>query len=61
MSKTYKKKDKDTLEVTSTQEPTVTTEDRAEIQTQVDHWEQDLVDIQEKINDANVKLTVFDG
>jgi ribosome-associated translation inhibitor RaiA len=66
MSETYKKKDKNTLEVTRTSEEThIVEEDRAEIQTKLDHLELDAaksaVDFQTKIDDLKAKIAILDS
>ncbi len=65
MTETYTKKDKDTLTVTRTTDEThITEEDRAEIQTKLDHLEleaaQSVIDFQTKIDELNAKLTILD-
>ena len=64
MSETYKKKDKDTLTVTRTADEThIVEEDRAEIQTKLDHLEleaaQSVIDYQAKIDILKDKLAVL--
>lgn len=66
MTKTYKKKDDNTLTVTRTTDEThITEEDRAEIQTQLDHAELDMVksqaDWQKKVNELKAKIAVLDS
>ena len=63
---TYKKKNKDTLTVTHTTDEThITEEDRAEIQTQLDHAELDAaqsqIDWQKKIDALKAKITILDS
>ena len=65
MSETYKKKNKNTLTVTRTTDETrITEEDRAEIQTQLDHAELDMsrlvVDQQKKIDGLKAKIAILD-
>ncbi len=66
MSETYTKKDKDTLTVTRTTDEThITEEDRAEIQTQLDHAELDMIRLvaeqQKKIDGLKAKLAILDA
>ena len=62
MTETYKKIDKDTLEVTRIANEThITEEDRAEIQTQIDHLEIDKVEIQKKIEALKEKIAILDA
>ncbi len=66
MTETYTKKDKDTLTVTRTTDEThIVEEDRAEIQTQLDHAELDMVksqaDWQKKIDELKAKIAVLDS
>jgi hypothetical protein len=66
MSETYEKKDKNTLTVTRTTDEThITEEDRAEIQTQLDHAELDMVksqaDWQKKIDALKAKIAILDS
>ena len=61
MAKAMRKLDKDTIEITDTPDVIVTTEDRTDIQTQIDHWEQDLVDVQSNIDDAKAKIAILDA
>ena len=66
MVKIYKKKDKNTLEVTDTiNETHITEESRAEIQTQLDHLEleaaQSAIDYRVRIDDLKIKLAVLDS
>ncbi len=66
MTETYNKKDKDTLTVTRiTSETHITEENRAEIQTQIDHLELDKAkqqaDIQKKIDELKAKIAVLDA
>lgn len=65
MSETYKKKNKDTLTVTRTTDEThIVEENRAEIQTQLDHAELDMaqseIDWGKKIDALKAKLAVLD-
>ena len=65
MSETYAKKDKDTLTVTTiTEETQIVEEDRAEIQTQLDHLELDAaksaIDYQTKIDALKAKIAILD-
>ena len=65
MSEIYEKKDKDTLIVTKTTAEThIFEEDRAEIQTKLDHLElakaQEEIDCQKKIDVLKVKIAVLD-
>lgn len=61
MATTYTKKDKDTLTVTAViNETHIVEEDRAEIQTKIDHWELEMVELQKKIDAAKAKLAVLD-
>lgn len=58
---TYTKKDKDTLTVTRiTNETHITEEDRAEIQTQIDHLEFDKIELQKKIDGLKTKIAILD-
>ena len=66
MTETYKKKDDNTLTVTRTTDEThITEEDRAEIQTQLDHAELDMVksqaDWQKKIDELKAKIAILDA
>jgi predicted nucleic acid-binding Zn-ribbon protein len=62
MGITFQKKDKDTLTVTTvTHETHIIEEDRAEIQTQIDHWEDEQVELQKKIDDAKAKIAILDA
>lgn len=66
MTETYKKKDDNTLTVTRTTDEThITEEDRAEIQTLLDHAELDMVksqaDWQKKIDELKAKIAIFDA
>ncbi len=63
---TYKKKDKNTLRVTRTTDEThITEEDRAEIQTQLDHLElaaaQSVIDFQKRIDILKSKIAILDA
>lgn len=63
---TYKKKDKDTLEVTQTSEEThIVEENRAEIQTKLDHLELDaaksVIDFKTKIDAMKDKIAILDA
>lgn len=61
MTITYKKKDINTLTVTTTvDEVHVVEEDRAEIQTQLDHLELDKIEIQKKIDAEKAKIAILD-
>ncbi len=62
----YKKKDKDTLTVTRTTDEThIVDEDRAEIQTQLDHLEldaaQSVIDFQKRIDILKAKIAILDA
>ena len=64
MPETYKKKDENTLTVTRTTDEThIIEEDRAEIQTQLDHLEldaaQSVIDFQAKIDILKEKIAVL--
>ncbi len=66
MTEKYKKKDKDTLTVTRTTDEThIVEEDRAEIQTKLDHLEldaaQSVIDYQAKIDILKDKLAILDA
>lgn len=66
MAETYKKKNDNTLTVTRiTDETHIVEEDRAEIQTQLDHLEleaaQSVIDFQAKIDILKVKIAVLDS
>ncbi len=62
MPEIYEKKDKDTLTVTRTVDEThVTEEGRAEIQTEIDHFEIDKVNLQKKIDGLKAKIAILDG
>ena len=66
MAETYEKKNKDTLTVTRTTDEThIVEEDRAEIQTQLDHLEldaaQSVIDFQVKIDILKTKIAVLDA
>jgi len=61
MAEIYKKKDANTLTVTQTVDEThITEEDRAEIQTKLDHLELDKSELQKKIDVLKNKITVLD-
>lgn len=61
MAETYVKKDKNTLTVTRTTDEThITEEDRAEIQTKLDHLEFDKSELQKKIDILKNKITTLD-
>ena len=65
MTETYVKKDDNTLTVTNTVDEThITEEDRAEIQTLLDHAELDMtkfvVDKQKEIDELKAKIAVLD-
>ena len=61
MTVTYKKKDINTLTVTITIDEThIIEEDRAEIQTQIDHLELDKIEIQKKIDALKAKIIILD-
>jgi len=62
MTKIYKKKDKDTLEVTDTVNEThITEESRANIQTKLDHLKLDEARIQLEIDVVKVKIAILDS
>ena len=62
MSETYEKKDKDTLTVTRiTNETHIVEEDRAEIQTQIDHLELDKSELQKKIDELKAKIAILNA
>ena len=59
---TYKKKDKNTLVITRiTNETHITEEDRAEIQTEIDHLELDIIEFEKKIDTLKEKIAVLDA
>ena len=63
---TYEKKDDNTLTVTRTTDEThITEEDRAEIQTELDHAELDMAqsqkDWQKKIDALKAKIAILDS
>ena len=61
MTDTYAKKDVNTLTVTNTTNEThVTEEDRAEIQTKIDHLELDKSELQKKIDIEIAKIATLD-
>lgn len=61
MPKTYTKKNKNTLTVTETiTETHITEEGRTEIQTKIDHFETDKVELQKKIDAEKEKITILD-
>lgn len=65
MTETYEKKDNNTLTVTRTTDEThIVEEDRAEIQTLLDHAELDMTrlvaDQQKKIDRLKAKIAIFD-
>ena len=61
MSETYAKKDQNTLTVTRTTDEThITEEDRAEIQTKIDHLELDKSELQKKIDALKDKIAILD-
>lgn len=60
MSETYKKKDENTLMVTNiVNETHIIEEDRAEIQTQIDHLEIDKFELEKKIDKLKDKITIL--
>jgi len=62
MSKTYKKKDENTLEATHIIDEThITEESRTEIQTRLDHLEFDKTELQKKIDEEKVKIAILDA
>lgn len=61
MSETMKKKTKTVLEITTTTDDIVIEEDRAEIQTKIDHLEIDKENIQLKIKAEKAKLVILDA
>ncbi len=66
MSETYKKKDKNTLTVTRiTDETHIVEEDRAVIQTKLDHLEleaaQSAIDFQTKIDELKTKIAILNA
>ena len=62
MAKIYKKKDKDTLEVTDTVNEThITEESRVNIQTKLDHLELDKSKIQLEIDGLKTKIAILDA
>lgn len=61
MAITYEKKDGNTLTVTNTTNEThITEEDRAEIQTKIDHLELDKAELQKEIDELRAKITILD-
>jgi len=65
MTKKYEKKDENTLIVTDIiSETHITEEDRAEIQTELDHLELDKaqtdIDVQKKIDELKIKIAILD-
>lgn len=61
MAETFVKKDKDTLTVTKvTNETHITEENRAEIQTRIDHLEIDKSELQKKIDVEKNKIAILD-
>lgn len=61
MAETYEKKDKNTLKVTRiVNETHITEEDRAEIQTQIDHFEIDKAELQKKIDELKAKISILE-
>lgn len=61
MAETYEKKDENTLTVTNVVNEThITEENRAEIQTQIDHLEIDKAELQKKIDDLKAKIAILD-
>lgn len=66
MPKTFKKKSKDTLEVTTvTNESHTVEENRTEIQTKLDHLELDAaqseIDYQVRIDELKTKIAILDA
>ncbi len=66
MPETYKKKDENTLTVTRTTDEThIVEEDKAEIQTKLDHLEldaaQSVIDFQNKIDILKSKIAILDA
>jgi len=61
MSKTYKKKTSDVLEITDTvNEVHVTEEDRAVIQSRLDHYNQKVISLQALASNEQAKLDILD-
>jgi len=61
MSTTYTKKNKNILTATTiTNETHIVEEDRAEIQTEIDHLEIDKVELQKKIDIEKAKIAILD-
>ena len=61
MAKTYEKKNKNILTVTNIiTETHIIEEDRAEIQTKIDHLEIDKVELQKKIDEEKAKIAILD-
>jgi len=62
MTTTYEKKDDNTLTVTRiVSETYITDENRAEIQTEIDHMELDKAKIQIEIELLKAKIAILDG
>ena len=57
----YKKKDKDTLEKTDTPAEVISTIDRAEIQTDIDHLELDIQGRQLELDELKVQMAILDA
>lgn len=61
MTKTYKKKSKDTLEITDTiNELHITEISRADLQTKLDHLELDKTKVQLDIDIVKAMIAIFD-
>jgi len=62
MTKTYKKKDENTLIVTCVENSTkIIEESRDEIQSQLNRLELEKSEIQKRIDEAQVKITILDA
>ena len=61
MAEVREKLDKDTLKVTNTPTELISTIDRAEIQTQIDHKELEKAQIQLEIDELNADIAKLDA
>ena len=61
MARKYKKKDKDTLEITDTPAEVISTIDRAEIQTKIGYVELHKQNIQLEIDELNAQIAILDN
>jgi hypothetical protein len=60
MAETYEKIDKDTLRIKNSPAEVISTIDRAEIQTKIDHLELDKQNIQLEIDGLKAQIAILD-